>query len=171
MPSIYLDADACPVKEQVFRVAARYRVALFVVANSPLRIPSLPGLSATPVVVGDEPDAADDWIADRAVSGDLVLTADIPLAARVIAGGAAALDFKGRIFHPNGIGDALASRELNALLRTMGLPVTGPPPFSRQDRARFASALDTAVSKLARAAEAAADRHPADRSGHSIPSH
>jgi uncharacterized protein YaiI (UPF0178 family) len=147
---IFLDADACPVKEQVYRVAARYGMPVTVVANAPLRVPPQGGLTAKVVVVPGSPDAADDWIAERAGTGDLVLTADIPLAARAIASGARCLDFRGGEFHPNRIGDALASRDLNAYLRSMGLPTSGPPAFSARDRGRFASALDAAVSKLAR---------------------
>lgn len=147
---IYLDADACPVKEQVYRVAARYRVPVTVVANTPLRVPPQSGLDATVVVVPGSPDAADDWIAERAAPGDLVLTADIPLAARVVPTGVRCLDFRGGEYHPDRIGDALATRDLNAYLRSLGLPTAGPPAFSPRDRARFASTLDNVVSKLAR---------------------
>ena len=147
---IYLDADACPVKEQVCRVAARYGVPLSVVANTPLRVPPQPGLEL--IVAPGGIDAADDWIAARATAGDLVLTADIPLAARVLEQGARCLDFRGGELTPRRIGDALASRELNAHLRAIGLPVSGPQTFSPRDRSRFASALDTAVSQGARAA-------------------
>jgi uncharacterized protein YaiI (UPF0178 family) len=149
-PTIYLDADACPVKEQIFKVAARYRVPVLVVANSPIRIPDVSGLTARLVVVPDSPDAADDHIVERATAKDLVLTADIPLAARVIENGVRCLDFRGGEFHPNRIGDALASREVNAFLRSMGMGGSGPPPFSQRDRARFASFLDTAVNRLVR---------------------
>jgi uncharacterized protein YaiI (UPF0178 family) len=149
---IYLDADACPVKEQVYKVAARYGVPLAVVANGPLRIPPQAGLNATLTVVPGSPDAADDWIADRAGAGDLVLTADIPLAARVIPNGARCLDFRGGEYSPNRIGDALASRDINAHLRSIGLITGGPPAFSPRDRSKFASLLDTAVGKLAREA-------------------
>jgi uncharacterized protein YaiI (UPF0178 family) len=147
---IYLDADASPVKEQVYRVAARYGVPLTVVANSPLRIPQQAGLNAALVVVPGSPDAADDWIAERAGPGDLVLTADIPLAARVIPNGARCLDFRGGEYSPSRIGDALASRDINAHLRSIGLITGGPPAFSPRDRSKFASMLDTAVGKLAR---------------------
>lgn len=149
-PTIYLDADACPVKEQVYRVAARYQVPLVVVANAPLRIPQQAGLTARLEIVPDHPDAADDLIAERATARDLVLTADIPLAARVIANGVRCLDFRGGEFNPNRIGDALASREVNAYLRSMGVEGGGPPPFTQRDRGRFASTLDTAVSRLVR---------------------
>ncbi|HYJ12691.1 MAG TPA: DUF188 domain-containing protein, partial [Thermomicrobiales bacterium] len=112
--TIYLDADACPVKDLIYKVAARYKLPLKVVANTPIRIDRLPDLDAEAVSVPGTPDAADDWIAERAVKGDLVLTADIPLAARVIANGVRCLDFRGGEFNPNRIGDALASREMNA---------------------------------------------------------
>lgn len=150
MWTVYLDADACPVKEQVYRVAARYRVPLLVVANTPLRMPSQTGLDARVVVVAGSPDAADDWIVEHAEAGDLVLTADIPLAARVIANGVRCLDFRGGEFNPNRIGDALASREIGAYLRAMGEITGGPSAFSPRDRSKFASTLDAAVSKLAR---------------------
>lgn len=150
MATIYLDADACPVKEQVYRVAARYRIPLIVVANTSLRVPPQAGLNASVVVVPGSPDAADDWIAERATNRDLVLTADIPLAARAIANGARVLDFRGGEFSPNRIGDALASREIGAHLRMMGVITGGPSAFSPRDRSKFASFLDGAVSKMAR---------------------
>ena len=142
---IYLDADACPVKEQVYRVAARYGVPLAVVANAPLRVPSQPGVEL--VVVPGGIDVADDWIAERAEAGDLVLTADVPLAARVVEAGARCLDFRGGEFTPSRVNDAVASRDLSAHLRALGLPTSGPAAFSPKDRSRFASALDSAVSR------------------------
>jgi hypothetical protein len=151
-PAIYLDADACPVKDQVYRVAARYEAPLFVVANSPMRIPQQAGLDARLVVVSDSLDAADDWIVERVTPTDLVLTADIPLAARVIGKGVRCLDFRGGELSPNRIGDALVSRDLNAYLRSMGMITSGPPAFSQKDRGRFASLLDNAVSKMVREA-------------------
>ena len=147
---IYLDADACPVKDYVYRVAARYRVPLVVVANGYMRIPTLEGLTAESVVVPGSPDAADDWIAERAVTGDLVLTADIPLAARVISTGAICLDFRGGEYNPNRIGDALASRDLNAHLRSVGLITGGPSAFSQKDKSAFANKLDAIVGKIRR---------------------
>ena len=140
---ILLDADACPVKEQVYKVAARYGVDLVVVANAPLRVPAGVRL----VVVPGGIDAADDWIAEHAEAGDLVLTADIPLAARVVDKGVRCLDFRGGEFSPSRVGDALASRDLNAYLRSLGLSGNGPAAFSPRDRSRFASALDSAVQK------------------------
>ncbi|MGI9253452.1 MAG: YaiI/YqxD family protein [Thermomicrobiales bacterium] len=148
MVRIYLDADACPVKEQVYKVAARYGLEVLVVANAPLRLPDQAGVRM--VVAPGGIDAADDWIAERAGAGDLVLTADIPLAARVVEAGARALDFRGGEFTPGRVVDALASRDLNAMLRQMGVVTTGPAAFSPKDRSRFASAFDAAASRLAR---------------------
>lgn len=148
--TICLDADACPVKDVVFKVAARYGIPLMVVANTPIRIPPTNDLTAELVVVPGSPDAADDWIAERATRGDLVLTADIPLAGRVIGNDVRCLDFRGGEYNPNRIGDALASRELNALLRSMGQITGGPSAFSSKDRSKFASTLDAAVNKMAR---------------------
>lgn len=149
-PTIYLDADACPVKDLVFRTAARYNVPLKVVANVPMRIPADAAGITEAIVVPGSPDAADDWIAEHATSADLVLTADIPLASRALAVGAACIDFRGNHFNPNRIGEALASRDLNAMLRQMGEITGGPPAFSKKDRSSFASAIDAAVNKLAR---------------------
>jgi uncharacterized protein YaiI (UPF0178 family) len=149
---LYLDADACPVKEVVYRVAARYAVPLKVVANGYLRIPELAGLAAEMVTVPGAPDAADDWIAERAVKGDLVLTADIPLAAKVVENGVRCLDFRGGEFTPSRVVDALAARDLNAYLRSIGETTGGPRAFSPKDRSKFASTLDAAVGKMAREA-------------------
>ena len=153
--TIYLDADACPVKDVVYRVAARYAVPLRVVANGPLRLPTDPHLRAEMIVVPGSPDAADDWIAERARAGDLVLTADIPLAARVMPNGARCLNFRGGEFSPGRIGDALASRDLNAYLRSLGMVTGGPSAFSTKDRSKFASTLDAAVGRMAREAKRA----------------
>ncbi|HWV35052.1 MAG TPA: YaiI/YqxD family protein [Thermomicrobiales bacterium] len=149
---IYLDADACPVKDLVYKVATRYKVPLKVAANGWLKLPENADLDAEMIVVPGSPDAADDWIAERATKGDLVLTADIPLAARVIGNGGRCLDFRGSEFNPNRIGDALASRDLNAHLRSMGIVTGGPSAYSKTDRSKFASALDAAVNRLAREA-------------------
>lgn len=149
--TIYLDADACPVKDVVFKVAARYGVPLKVVANGHLRIPDMTGLAAEMITVPGAPDAADDWIAERAVTGDLVLTADIPLAAKVVDAGVRCLDFRGGEFTPSRVVDALASRDLNAYLRSIGESTGGPKAFSPKDRSKFASTLDAAAGKIARA--------------------
>lgn len=152
-PTIYLDADACPVKEQVYRVAARYQMSLVVVANSPLRIPEMADLSARMMVVPGAMDAADDWIVEQATPDDLVLTADILLAQRTLENKVRTLDFRGSEFSPTRIGDAVAARDLAALMRSMGMPSGGPAPFSQKDRGKFASLLDNAVSRMARLRE------------------
>jgi len=157
---IYLDADACPVKDLVYKVAARYTVPLKVAANAWLRLPGDADLDAEMIVVPGSPDAADDWIAEHAETGDLVLTADIPLAARVIGNGVRCIDFRGSEFNPNRIGDALASRDLNAHLRSMGIVTGGPSAYTKNDRSKFASALDAAVNRLAREAARKQDSRP-----------
>jgi uncharacterized protein YaiI (UPF0178 family) len=144
-PSIYLDADACPVKEHVYRVAARYGVPLFVVSNSPLRHPMLPDLEVKLVVAQGGLDAADDWIAERAGPGDVVVTGDIPLAARCLERGAQVVGHNGRPFTRDSIGTALASRALMADLRAMGVVSGGNAPMAKADRSRFLSALDAAI--------------------------
>lgn len=156
MPTILLDADACPVKDYVYRTAARYAIPLIVVANESLRLPPLDGLSASMQVVPGTPDAADDWIVEHAEPGDLVLTADIPLAARVIHNNVQCLDFRGSVYNPNRIGDALASRDLNAHLRSIGIVTSGPAAHSQGDKSKFASALDAAVNRMMRATKSAA---------------
>ena len=153
MPTIYLDADACPVKDVVYRVAARYGVPLKVVANGHLRIPPQAGLDAEMITVPGSPDAADDWIAERATPRDLVLTADIPLAAKVVDAGVRCLDFRGGEFTPSRVVDALAARDLNAYLRAIGETTGGPRAFGQKDRSKFASILDAAVGRLGRDAK------------------
>jgi uncharacterized protein YaiI (UPF0178 family) len=140
---IYVDADACPVKEEIYRVARRCRLQVRVVANARLRLPVDPLLQM--VVVTGHFDAADDWIAERVEAGDIAVTADIPLAARCLAKGARALDPKGRVFTPESIGDALANRELMAYLREMGDITGGPAPYAPRDRSRFLQQLDDLV--------------------------
>lgn len=149
-PTIYLDADACPVKDLVFRTAVRYNLPLKVVANTPIRIPADADQLARSVIVPGSPDAADDWIAEHATPNDLVLTADIPLAARIIEIGAPCLDFRGNHYNPNRIGEALASREINAMLRQMGEITGGPSAYNKNQRSAFASALDAAAHRLAK---------------------
>ncbi len=145
---VYVDADACPVKEQIYRAAARHGAPVTVVANGPMRVPAA-GVAL--VRVGAEPDAADDWIAARVAPGDLVVTADIPLAARALAAGAACLDFRGGEFTPRRIGDALAERELHRYLRDLGELPGGPAAFAPRDRSRFASKIDATLNRLLRA--------------------
>ena len=147
MLTIYIDADACPVKDEVYRVARRYALRVMVVANAPLRIPS-DGLME--MVVRSGFGAADDWIAEQAGPGDIVVTADIPLAARCLGKGACVLDPKGRRFTDNDIGSALAMRDLMDELRQGGAVTGGPAPMTSKDRSRFLSKLDEAASAVRR---------------------
>jgi uncharacterized protein len=149
MTSIYIDADACPVKDEVYRVADRYRLPVFVVSNSWIRTPADPRVAS--VVVEDGPDVADDWIAERAGVGDIVVTADIPLADRALKAGAQAIHPTGRVFSADSIGSALASRSIGEHLRSMGEITGGPKPFVPADRSRFLQALDTAVVRARKA--------------------
>ena len=150
MISIFVDADACPVKSEVYRVAERYALEVFVVSNAPIRVPIDPRIQ--PVVVGDRFDAADDWIAERVGPGDIVVTADIPLADRSLKAGAEVIGNTGVPFTTASIGMAMASRELLSHLRAMGENTGGPKPMSPRDRSRFLSALDEAVQKIRRRA-------------------
>ena len=143
MTILYIDADACPVKDEVYRVAGRYKLAVFVVSNSWIRTPRDP--SVTFVVVDERPDAADDWIAERACAGDVVITADIPLADRALRAGAEALHPAGRLFTTDNIGGALASRSVGEHLRSMGEITGGPKAFTPADRSKFLQQLDNAV--------------------------
>ena len=140
---IFVDADACPVKHEVYRVAARYGLRVVLVANSPMHVP--PGLGVELVVVDQGPDAADDWIAQNARAHDVVITADIPLAARCLEAGTAVLGTDGRPFTEDSIGGALASRQLNSDLREMGLESARPRALAAKDRSRFLSRLDELV--------------------------
>jgi uncharacterized protein len=150
LTTIYVDADACPVREEVYRVAGRLGVGVFVVSNGsrPIRPPRLPYVEM--VTVGDAMDAADDWIAERVTGGDVCVTADIPLASRCLGKGARVVPPNGRPFTPANIGNALAGREIARHLRELGATGKGPPPFGKEDRSRFLSALDTAVRQALR---------------------
>ena len=148
---IFVDADACPVKDEVFRVAQRCGLKVLVVSNSPLRIPRHP-LFESVVVAKGQFDGADDWIVERITDRDIAVTADIPLAARCLEKGARALDAKGKVYSPDSIGDALASRELMAHLRAMGELGGGPPPFTARDRSTFLQRLDDLIQAQRRAA-------------------
>jgi uncharacterized protein len=147
---IFVDADACPVKDEVYRVAARYRLTVFVVANSPIVIPRAPEIER--VVVGAGPDAADDWIAERAGPGAIVVTSDIPLASRSVKSGADVIAPNGKRFSESSIGMALATRNLMDHLRSTGQATSGPKAFGPRDRSNFLSALDNAVVRLQRLA-------------------
>ncbi|MBV8127173.1 MAG: YaiI/YqxD family protein [Planctomycetaceae bacterium] len=141
--SIYVDADACPVKEEIYRVARRYSTKVFVVSNSPLRVPREETFEFVGVSGGF--DVADDWIAERARTGDIVITADIPLAGRCLQQGARVLGPTGLEFAEDAIGDALATRALLDMLHQSGDFRSGPSPFARSDRSRFLSKLDELV--------------------------
>jgi uncharacterized protein len=146
---IYVDADACPVKAEVYRVAERYGLKVFVVTNSFIAVPREALIER--VVVGDGPDAADDWIAERAERGAIVITADIPLAHRAVRAGADVIAPNGRVLSEDSIGMALATRDLMADLRSAGQTTGGPRPFQPRDRSAFLAALDQAVNRLKRA--------------------
>ncbi|HEX4824249.1 MAG TPA: YaiI/YqxD family protein [Candidatus Polarisedimenticolaceae bacterium] len=146
MPSILVDADACPVKDDVYRIALRRGVEVVVVSGGPLRVPARQGIRH--VRVKSALDAADDWIAEHAKLGDIVITADVPLAARSLSKGARVIAPDGRLFTEDSIGGALASRELMEQLRQMGAATGGPAPFSRADRARFLASLGEAIQAV-----------------------
>lgn len=148
MLHIFVDADACPVKQEVYRVAARYGLRVTLVANSRMAIPHQTGVSLE--VVGGGMDVADDWIADHVEAHDVVITADIPLASRCLAKGARALGTTGKPFTDDNIGDALATRDLLSELRGAGEITGGPPPITQRDRSRFLQKLDEVVQKVRR---------------------
>ena len=145
---IYVDADACPVKDEVYRVAGRHRLPVFVVTNSFIRVPQDPLIERIAVAAG--PDAADDWIAERGDAGAIVITADIPLASRCVKAGAAVIGPTGRGFTEESIGMALAVRDLMTDIRSAGETTSGPRPFSPRDRSAFLSALDQAIRRIQR---------------------
>jgi hypothetical protein len=145
---IFIDADACPVKEEVYRVARRYQMRVAVVANAPLRVPAD---DLVELVVRPGFGAADDWIAEQAGKGDIVITADIPLAARCLAKDARVLSPKGQPFTENDIGSALALRSLLDDLRQGGAITGGPAPMTPKDRSRFLAKLDETINAVRRA--------------------
>ena len=146
--TIYVDADECPVKAEIYRVAERYSIEVYVVSNSAIAVPRTPLIER--VVVGSNPDAADDWIAERVSRGAIIITADVPLAHRCISSGADVIAPNGRALTEASIGMALATRDLMADLRSAGQITGGPKPFQPRDRAKFLSALDLAVVRLKR---------------------
>ncbi len=145
---ILVDADACPVKDEIYRVAERHKVPVSVVSNSPFRVPTGPLVER--VVVSGGFDAADDWIAERASPRTVVVTADILLADRCLKAGATVIGNNGRPFTPASIGSAIATRAIMADLRAGGDVVGGPAPFAKADRSRFLQALDEALVRLER---------------------
>ncbi len=143
MPEIFVDADACPVRDEVIRVADRHELTVHIVCNGGIRPSRDPRIRV--IVVADGPDAADDWIAERIDAGDIAITADIPLAARCLKKGVLVLNHDGKPFTEAGIGMALAMRDLNQSLRESGEISGFNRSFSGRDRSRFLEALETAV--------------------------
>ncbi|WP_269713744.1 YaiI/YqxD family protein [Caulobacter sp. NIBR2454] len=146
--TLYIDADACPVKDEAYKVAARYGLKTFVVSNSYVRIPVSARIES--VVVDAGPDVADDWIAERVQPGDVVVTNDIPLADRTLKAGGAAVAPNGRIFTADSIGSALAGRAIGEHLRSMGEITGGPRAFDAKARSAFLQALDQLIVKAMR---------------------
>jgi uncharacterized protein YaiI (UPF0178 family) len=144
---IFVDADACPVKDEVYRVAKRYAMRVAVVANNPMRIPVDPSVE---LIVRVGFGAADDYIAEQCAANDIVITADIPLAARCVAKRSAVLDAKGRLFTEANIGEILGMRDLMEDLRQSGQASGGPAPMTPKDRSRFLSKLDEVVNGVQR---------------------
>ncbi|BBM83066.1 YaiI/YqxD family protein [Candidatus Uabimicrobium amorphum] len=143
---IFIDADGCPVKQEVYRVAQRYKLNVVLVANTWMKTPQTTW--AEFVMVNDDLDAADDWIVDNVAENDIVVTADIPLASRSLDKGAYALSHRGRIFDDDNIKDAVATRDLQAQLREAGMMTRGPAPFQKKDRSRFLQSLDLVIQKI-----------------------
>lgn len=144
-PTLYIDADACPVKDEVYRVAGRLGLRVFVVANAWLRVPDEPLIER--VIVARGADVADDWIAERVGPGSVVITADVPLADRCVKAGARVVSPTGRVFDAASIGMALATRDLMEDLRSTGAVTGGPRPFGPRDRQVFLQALDREVRR------------------------
>ncbi len=148
MLTLYIDADACPVRTEIYQVAERHGFPVIVVTRGNVRVPLHPGIRL--VLVGEGFDAADDWIAEHIGAGDLCITNDVPLAARCLKRGAHALGTTGRRFSPNNIGEALAARDLAAHLRELGAAGSGPPPHSAKHRSRFLQAIETEIQGIKR---------------------
>ncbi len=148
MTEIFVDGDACPVKDEIYAVASRLGLAVIVVANQRINVPH--DLGVEMIVVEAGPDAADDWIAEEIQPADVVVTADIPLAARCLEVGALALGTSGREFTAESIGGALATREIKAQVRETGVMTGGPAPLTNRDRSRFSNQLDQIVHRAMR---------------------
>lgn len=151
MLHVYVDADACPVKNEIYKVAGRYGLTVTLVANSWMRTPERAEISL--VMVDDGFDAADDWIAEHAGADDVVITSDVPLAGRCVGKGAAVMTPTGRVFDENNIGDVMATRDLLTELRGAGEVTSGPPPMRQRDRSHFLQQLDIVIQSIRR-------RHP-----------
>jgi len=144
--NIFVDADGCPVKQEVYRVAKRYGIKVTLVSNSRMRSPQEDWLEI--VVVDGQFNAADDWIVEHVSENDIVITGDIPLASRCLEKGAQVLAPTGRVFTRDSIGEALASRELLSHLRDLGTITGGPAPFEKRDRSRFLQRLDETIQAV-----------------------
>lgn len=149
MIRVLVDADACPVKDEIYKVTARYKVPVVIVSNAIIRIPQSPLVSRQ--IVSDTFDAADDWIAEAATVDSVVITSDILLADRCLKAGASVIAPNGKPFTTASIGSAIATRAIMADLRAGGEALGGPPPFSKQDRSRFLSTLDETLTRHLRA--------------------
>ena len=143
MIQIYIDADGCPVKDEVFKVAKRYKLQVHVVSNTRMKVPHDPLFRAK--VVSDDFDAADNWIVEQTKTNDIVITADILLVARCLEKGSRVLDPRGRVFTENSIGSALVNREVAGFMRDLGELGGGPPPFKQRDRSNFLQRLDALI--------------------------
>lgn len=150
MPTLFIDADACPVKEECYKVARRTDMDVKVVANSFIRTPAEPRIQF--VLVDAGPDEADNWIAERAGKGDVVVTNDIPLASRVLPNGAEAIAPSGKVFTEDSIGSQMATRSIMEHIRSTGEITGGPKPFDQKQRSAFLNALDAAVNRAKRKA-------------------
>ncbi len=148
MLHIYIDADACPVKQEIYKVADRYGLSVTLVANARMRVPD--GARIELVVVDKGLNEADDHIVDLAETGDIVITGDIPLAARCLDKGARVLGHKGRPFTPDNVVEGLATRHLLSQLRDQGVMTGGPPPFAAKDRSLFLQKLDEIINAIKR---------------------
>lgn len=148
MTKIYVDADACPVKNEILKVAGRHGLEVYIVSNQWLRVAE--GPSVHRVIVEEGADVADKWIAERVVKGDIAITADIPLAARCLENGAEVIGMTGKQFTQDGIGNAVAMRDLMAHLRDRGEVSGGGPAFSKKDRSRFLQTLETTIRAIQR---------------------
>lgn len=148
MIHLFIDADGCPVKKEVYHVAKRYQMQVFIVSNSWIKIPQEKFLELA--IVNDQFDAADDWIVNRLERNDIVVTSDIPLASRCLQKAARVLDPKGRVFDEDSIGNALANRELAAFMRQIGEKTGGPAPLQDADRSRFLQNLDNLIQAALR---------------------
>lgn len=151
MTDILVDADGCPVKEEVYRVAKRHGLTVTLVSNSEMRIPDQEWVEL--VVVDKRFDAADNWIVEHVARDDIVISGDIPLASRCLEKGARVLGLKGRVFTEDSIGETLATRNLLAGLREQGIMTGGPAPFAKKDRSRFLHGLDEIIQAVRRAKE------------------